>query len=168
VPVFTGRRILEVLALGASVEVDLVIHGGNGFAVLHDHEQIGRETTGTGPARAHSAEEMRALHLRGNDGTPIADHVMLLEDLCALLQARPPAPDALLQPDFKENQGPPDPLTHPPFPPPVTPGAPRQGALGQVGIAPAREGDRRPAGAPVGRAPGRGPGAAGPGQRWGG
>ena len=28
-PVFTGRRILEGMALGASVEVDLVIHGGN-------------------------------------------------------------------------------------------------------------------------------------------
>jgi glycerophosphoryl diester phosphodiesterase len=105
-PVFTGRRILEGMALGASVEVDLVIHGGDGFAVLHDHEQIGRETTGTGPARLHSAEEMRALYLRGNDGQPISDHVMLLEDLCTLLRAKPPAPGALLQLDFKENQGP--------------------------------------------------------------
>lgn len=104
-PVFTGRRILEGMALGASVEVDLVIHGGNGFAVLHDHEEIGRETTGTGPSRALDAARMRALHLRGNDGQPIADHVMLLEDVCALLRDTPPAPSALLQLDFKENQG---------------------------------------------------------------
>ena len=67
-PVFTGRRILEGMALGASVEVDLVVHGGNGFAVLHDHQSIARETTGAGPARALSAEQIRALRLRGNDG----------------------------------------------------------------------------------------------------
>ena len=35
-PVFTGRRILEGMALGASVEVDLVLHADDGFAVLHD------------------------------------------------------------------------------------------------------------------------------------
>ena len=105
-PVFTGRRILEGMALGASVEVDLVRHAENGFAVLHDHQSIARETTGSGASAAHSAAELRALHLRGNDGQPIADHVMLLEDLCALLQATPPHPDALLQLDDKEGQGP--------------------------------------------------------------
>jgi glycerophosphoryl diester phosphodiesterase len=103
-PVFTGKRILEGMALGASVEVDLVVHGDHGFAVLHDHHDISRETTGTGAAASHAAEELRALHLRGNDGTPIADQVMLLEDLCALLEATPPHPDALLQLDFKEGQ----------------------------------------------------------------
>ena len=35
-PVFTGRRILEGMALGASVEVDLVLHADDGFAVLHN------------------------------------------------------------------------------------------------------------------------------------
>ncbi len=105
-PVFTGRRILEGMALGASVEVDLVVHGGGGFAVLHDHADISRETTGSGPARSHDAASLRALHLRGNDGAPIADHVMLFEDLCALLAQTPPAPGALLQLDFKEQQGP--------------------------------------------------------------
>jgi len=110
-PVFTGRRILEGLALGASVEVDLVVHGGGGCAVLHDHEDISRETTGSGPARSHDAASLRALNLRGEDGAPIADHVMLLEDLCALLVKTPPAPTALLQLDFKENQGPLDDAT---------------------------------------------------------
>lgn len=110
-PVFTGRRILEGMALGASVEVDLVVHGSNGFAVLHNHDSLAAETTGIGPARLQTGDEIRLLHLRGNDGEPIADHVMLLEDLCALLQARPPATGALLQLDFKENQGPLDPAT---------------------------------------------------------
>jgi glycerophosphoryl diester phosphodiesterase len=120
-PVFTGRRVLEGMALGASVEVDLVIHGGSGFAVLHDHESVGRETTGTGPARALSADAMRTLHLRGNDGQPIDDHVMLLEDLCALLRDTPPNPAALLQLDFKENQGPIDAATIAAFNAAVTP-----------------------------------------------
>jgi glycerophosphoryl diester phosphodiesterase len=120
-PVFTGRRILEGMAIGASVEVDLVIHSGNGFAVLHDHESIDRETTGNGPACELNADAMRALHLRGNDGQPIADHVMLLEDLCALLRHTPPDPAALLQLDFKENQGPLDMATLAAFSAAVTP-----------------------------------------------
>ena len=98
-------RILEGMALGASVEVDLVVHGEHGFAVLHDHRSIARETTGAGAARDHAADQLRALYLRANDGTPIADRVMLLEDLCGLLAATPPHPDALLQLDFKEDQG---------------------------------------------------------------
>jgi glycerophosphoryl diester phosphodiesterase len=103
-PVFTGRRILEGMAAGASVEVDLAVHGGQGMAVLHDYGSIARETTGTGAARDHSAAQLRALHLRDNDGAPIADHVMLLEDLCALLVETPPHPEALLQLDYKEGQ----------------------------------------------------------------
>lgn len=120
-PVFTGRRILEGMALGASVEVDLVIHAGNGFAVLHNHDSLDRETTGSGPARTLGSAEMRALHLRGNDGQPIGDHVMLLEDLCALLRQTPPVPSALLQLDFKENQGPLDAATIAAFNAAVTP-----------------------------------------------
>ena len=104
-PVFTGRRILEGMALGASVEVDLVRHRDNGLAVLHDHLAIERETTGSGPSIDRSAAELRGLNLRSNDGTPIADHVMLLEDLCDLLVRTPPHPDALLQLDYKEGQG---------------------------------------------------------------
>lgn len=100
-PVFTGRRILEALALGASVEVDLVVTGDRGFAVLHD-KTLDRETTGTGKVAAAHAADLRQLHLRDNAGQPIADPVMLLEDLCSLLAHRPPHPDALLQLDFKE------------------------------------------------------------------
>lgn len=110
-PPFTRQRVLEGLAIGASVEVDLVVHGGHGFAVLHDHLSIAGETTGEGASRDHSGEALRRLNLRANDGTPIADRVMLLEDLCALLEGTPPHPDALLQLDYKEGQGPLDAVT---------------------------------------------------------
>lgn len=101
-PVFTGSRILEAMRLGASVEVDLVIHADHGCAILHNHT-LDAETTGTGLVCETLASVLRDLNLRGNDGQPIADKVMLLEDLCALLQKETPHPDALLQLDFKEN-----------------------------------------------------------------
>jgi glycerophosphoryl diester phosphodiesterase len=102
-PVFTGARILEAMALGASVEVDLVVTGDKGFAVLHDLG-LDRETTGAGPVAAASDAAIRALHLRANDGTPLADKVMLLGDLCALMAAGPVHPEALLQLDYKEDE----------------------------------------------------------------
>lgn len=101
-PVFTGRRILEGMKLGASVEVDLVVHGDRGMAVLHDLT-LDRETTGSGRVRDTAAKTLRALNLRGNDGAPIADNVMLLEDLAALLAREGAHPDALLQLDYKED-----------------------------------------------------------------
>lgn len=101
-PVFTGRRILEGMRLGASVEVDLVIHGDRGFAVLHDLS-VERETTGQGRVADLTADALRALHLRGEDGAPINEQVMLLEDLCALLAQGGLHAEALLQLDYKED-----------------------------------------------------------------
>jgi glycerophosphoryl diester phosphodiesterase len=100
-PAFTGKRIVEAMRLGASVEVDLVIHADHGCAVLHDLT-LERETTGTGKLRDTPAAALRELHLRDNDGQPITDKVLLLEDLCALLAREGAHPDALLQLDFKE------------------------------------------------------------------
>lgn len=101
-PVFTGARIEEAMQLGASVEVDLVIHADHGCAVLHDLT-LERETTGSGMVRETAAAALRQLHLRGNDGQPITDKVLLLEDLCALLAEEGAHPEALLQLDFKED-----------------------------------------------------------------
>jgi glycerophosphoryl diester phosphodiesterase len=101
-PEFTPTRILEAMRIGASVEVDLVVHADQGFAILHDLE-LDHGTTGTGTVAAASAESLRKLFLRGNDGTPIGDRVMLLEDLCDLLKANPAHPAALLQLDYKED-----------------------------------------------------------------
>jgi glycerophosphoryl diester phosphodiesterase len=101
-PAFTARRIAQALRLGASVEVDLVVHGSGGLAVLHDLS-LDRETTGQGPVREATAEALRALRLRGEDGAPLPDPVLLLDDL-ALLLAQGAHPEALLQLDFKEGQ----------------------------------------------------------------
>ena len=102
-PVFTGSRIAEGMRLGASVEVDLVVTGDKGFAVLHD-KTLDRETTGTGPVAGTSDAAIRQLHLRGNDGAPIDEPVMLLEDLCALMARERVHPSALLQLDYKEDE----------------------------------------------------------------
>ncbi len=101
-PAFTGARILEGMRLGASVEVDLVIHADHGCAILHNLT-LDEETTGRGVVRETGAGALRQLHLRDNRGTPLPDQVMLLEDLCELLDREPPHPDALLQLDFKED-----------------------------------------------------------------
>lgn len=101
-PVFTGRRIREGMQLGASVEVDLVVHADRGFAILHDLT-LERETTGAGRVADCPAETLRALNLRGNDGRAILDRVMLLEDLARVLAEGPLHSDALLQLDFKED-----------------------------------------------------------------
>jgi glycerophosphoryl diester phosphodiesterase len=109
-PVFSRARILEGMRLGASVEVDLVVHGGGGMAVLHNLT-LEEETTGTGPVRAADAATLRALQLRANDGRVLTERVMLLEDLCAELRRDPPHNDALLQLDFKEDMAALDPRT---------------------------------------------------------
>jgi glycerophosphoryl diester phosphodiesterase len=101
-PVFTGQRILEGMRLGASVEVDLVVHGDRGFAVLHDLTAE-RETTGQGRIAKLTAAELRSFFLRDEDGVPLSEHVMLLEDLCALLAQGGLHSDALLQLDYKED-----------------------------------------------------------------
>lgn len=101
-PVFTGTRILEAMRLGASTEVDLVIHRDRGYAVLHDLT-ADRETTGSGPVVALDAESLRRLHLRDERGVPLPDHVMLLEDLAELLTQGGLHPEALLQLDYKED-----------------------------------------------------------------
>ena len=103
-PVFTAARIREGMRIGASVEVDLVVHAGHGCAVLHDFT-LERETTGTGLVRETPPEVLRDLHLRGNDGVSLPDRLLLLEDLCALLAVEPPHPQALLQLDLKEERG---------------------------------------------------------------
>jgi glycerophosphoryl diester phosphodiesterase len=103
-PPFTGTRILEGMALGASVEVDLVLHRG-GIAVLHD-PTLDRATTGAGPVREADAGTLRGLSLRGEDGAPLPHPVMLLGDLCALIAREGAHPDARLQLDYKEGQPP--------------------------------------------------------------
>lgn len=101
-PVFTGKRLAEGLALGASVEVDLRLHGGDGLVVLHD-DLLDRETTGTGPVSAASAAYLRGLHIRDASGTPTDNPVLLLDDMAALMKRSLPS-TAVVQLDFKETR----------------------------------------------------------------
>lgn len=102
-PVFGATRIIEAMRIGASVEIDLVIHADHGCAVLHNFE-LSEETSGSGLVRDTPASVLRQLHLRDNSGTVLRERVLLLEDLCALLDKEPAHPEALLQLDFKESR----------------------------------------------------------------
>jgi glycerophosphoryl diester phosphodiesterase len=99
---FTAERMLEGLKLGASVEVDLIRHGGGGFAVLHDLA-LDHDTTGSGRVAETPPDELRALFLRDAAGQPTAHRLMLFEELCALIAAgQGISPEAVLQLDLKE------------------------------------------------------------------
>src|SRR3954468_21476754 len=96
---FTGRRLVEGLAAGASMEVDLRLHADHSFVCLHD-ETLDRETSGTGLVAETSLEQLRRLTLRG-DGIATGEGLILLEDLAELARGTA-APDALIQLDLKE------------------------------------------------------------------
>jgi glycerophosphoryl diester phosphodiesterase len=97
---FTPARLREGMALGASMEVDLRRRADGGFACLHD-DTLDRETTGSGPVAAATPAVLRALWMRGADGAPTEDRLLLLEDL-ADLAAQVADPATLVQLDLKE------------------------------------------------------------------
>ncbi|MFE0754378.1 glycerophosphodiester phosphodiesterase [Inquilinus sp. NPDC058860] len=97
---FTPARLREGMALGASMEVDLRRRADGGFACLHD-ETLDRETTGRGAVAAATSSDLRALRMRGKDGTPTEERLLLLEDLAELATAGAD-PATLVQLDLKE------------------------------------------------------------------
>ena len=96
---FTPQRLLEGLAAGASMEVDLRLHADHSFVCLHD-DTLDRETTGSGPVAQASLEQLRRLRLSGPE-TATGEGLILLEDLAELARGTA-APDALIQLDLKE------------------------------------------------------------------
>ncbi len=96
---FTPRRLLEGLAAGASMEVDLRLHADHSFVCLHD-ATLDRETSGSGPVAQAPLEQLRRLTLRGARAMT-GEGLILLEDLAELARAVA-APDALIQLDLKE------------------------------------------------------------------
>jgi glycerophosphoryl diester phosphodiesterase len=98
---FTAERISEGLALGASVEIDLVCHADGGFAVLHD-KTLERSTTGSGRVADATAATLRQLRLRDPKGNATRHPVMLLDDLADLLSKSGLGKNGLLQLDMKE------------------------------------------------------------------
>jgi len=105
---FTPRRLLEGLAAGASMEVDLRLHADHSFVCLHD-ETLDRETSGKGPVAAASLDQLRRLTLR-NAETTTGEGLILLEDLAELARSAG-SPDALIQLDLKEVDAALDPQT---------------------------------------------------------
>lgn len=98
---FTPERILQGMALGASVEVDVLCHADGGFVVLHD-EYLDKATTGHGPVALAAEATLHTLYLRDSSGTPTQHRVTLLDDLGRLLAAKPCHDNAVLQLDLKE------------------------------------------------------------------
>jgi glycerophosphoryl diester phosphodiesterase len=96
---FTPRRLLEGLAAGASMEVDLRRHADHSFVCLHD-ARLDRETSGSGPVAEASLQQLRRLTLRDASGRS-GEGLILLEDLAELARGMA-APDALIQLDLKE------------------------------------------------------------------
>jgi len=83
------------------MEVDLNLHADGGFAVLHD-EDLDRETTGTGPVRSATIDQLRKCRLRSNTGTATDAPVMLDEDLALAIKGNVRS-GALVQLDIKQN-----------------------------------------------------------------
>lgn len=98
---FTLERIAQGMALGASVEVDILCHADGGFVVLHD-ETLDKATTGQGPVALATKAQLQTLHLRDAQGAPTHHRVMLLEELGHLLASKPCGDGAVLQLDLKE------------------------------------------------------------------
>jgi len=105
---FTPRRLLEGLAVGASMEVELRLHADHSFVCLHD-ATLDRETSGTGPVAQASLEQLRQVTLRGAHSVT-GEGLILLEDLAELARGGA-APDALIQLDLKESDAALDPQT---------------------------------------------------------
>lgn len=97
---FTQSRIVEGMAIGASMEIDLQRYGGDGFVVLHD-EDLHPATTGKGPLISATREDFAHLRLRDGDGNRTAHPILLIEDLAALIRDAGYSPDAMLQLDLK-------------------------------------------------------------------
>ena len=99
---FQTRRILDGMAVGARVEIDLVNHRGAGFAVLHDL-MLGAESTGSGSIRDLEADALLRLDRKRPDGALTGERVDTLASLMAKLAlAGTLHPEALLQLDLKD------------------------------------------------------------------
>ncbi|KAB0678507.1 glycerophosphodiester phosphodiesterase [Aureimonas leprariae] len=81
---FGAANVAAGLAGGAEVEIDLLAHAGDGFAVLHD-ERLDDATTGSGPVADAEAGALRACRLRDADGRPTELPVLLFSDLCRIV-----------------------------------------------------------------------------------
>jgi glycerophosphoryl diester phosphodiesterase len=78
------RAFTSAIALGAEIlELDVHLTADGEVAVIHD-PTLDRTTTGTGPVAARTAAELRAVRLKGPDGTPIDEGVAMLGEVLAV------------------------------------------------------------------------------------
>ncbi|WP_319413704.1 glycerophosphodiester phosphodiesterase family protein [uncultured Cohaesibacter sp.] len=98
---FTGRRILECMQAGGSIEIDLQVNGDGTFVVLHD-ELLEQSTSGKGPVNKASAVQLAALFLKDDTGGNSGEKVMLLDDLAELVAQGAVGEGAVLQLDLKD------------------------------------------------------------------
>jgi len=101
---FSPERIVQGLAAGAAVEIDLNPLACGGWAVLHD-ATLDRETTGTGPVAAMTAKDLVALRLRDNGGQATGLPVATLAGLGEGLAGMTVATGGHLQLDLKVGAG---------------------------------------------------------------
>ncbi len=94
-PLFSAEVMQAGFALGASMELDLRVRADGGFVVLHDPDLEG-ETTGSGLIAEKSADDLRAVRMKGD-----SRRLIFSENLAAMLQSA--HPEALLQFDMKDD-----------------------------------------------------------------
>lgn len=94
-PLFSVDVLRDGFRIGASMELDLRVRGDGGFVVLHDDDLQG-ETTGRGPIRTKTREDLSTVRFK--DGSR---PMLFSEELAELLSVG--HPDALLQFDMKDD-----------------------------------------------------------------
>ena len=81
-PAFARANIVPALASGSPCEIDLRLTKDRAFVCLHD-AALDYETTGSGLVADTTRSELERLRQRGNNGAPLADPPLLLDELVA-------------------------------------------------------------------------------------
>jgi glycerophosphoryl diester phosphodiesterase len=102
-PAFARVNLGAALAVGATVEVDLVATADGDFVCLHELT-LECETTGCGTVAGHSSAAVLALRQRDNAGEPLDSHVLGFSELVDIVRSHrlPGRPDGCIQLDLKE------------------------------------------------------------------
>ncbi|HET6469795.1 MAG TPA: glycerophosphodiester phosphodiesterase family protein [Geminicoccaceae bacterium] len=100
-PVFQRANLEAGLTTGAAVEVDLVATADGHLVCLHDLT-LDRETTGSGPVRARTRAAIEQLRQRANDGAPLAEPPLFLDEVVAACRRHGVRSGARVQLDMKE------------------------------------------------------------------
>lgn len=98
---FLHRNLKAGLAAGAALEIDTVLTRDGAFLCIHD-QTLDRETTGRGAVRDATRAEIQRLRQRGNDGEPLDEPPLFLDEVVATVRGAASSTGGLVQIDFKE------------------------------------------------------------------